>query len=328
MKAAYYGAHGAARDVLEIGELPDPVAGAGQVLVRIAVSGINPSDVKSRQGTTARPFEGHCIPHNDGAGEIVAVGQGVDPSRVGQRVWVHNTGASKVLGTAAELVAVPQNDAAKLPDNVGFEEAACFGVPLLTACHGVTAAGPVEGKIVLVTGGAGAVGHYAVQLAAALGATVIASVSSDEKAAVARDAGARHVVNYRTEDVAARIREITGARGVDHVVEVNLTVNGPVLHEILAVGGSVAIYGSDSAEVTLNARFLRIQLATLHYYNVYALPETVLAAAKAALLPILETGALKTRIAGRFDLDDIVAAHEAVESGKLIGNAVVRIGQG
>ncbi|MEQ9326563.1 MAG: NADPH:quinone reductase [Rhodospirillales bacterium] len=325
MKAAFYRAHGAARDVLEIGQLPDPQAGPGQVLVRIAVSGINPSDVKTRQGTTARPFDGVRIPHNDGAGEIVAVGQGVDTARIGQRVWVHNTGASNVLGTAAELVAVPQNDAAKLPDNIGFEEAACFGVPLLTACHGVTAAGPVEGKIVLVTGGAGAVGHYAVQLATALGATVIASVSSEEKAAVAREAGARHIVDYRTEDVPARIRDITEGRGVDHVVEVNLTVNGPTLHEILAVGGSAAIYGSDGAEVTLNARFLRIQLAALHFYNVYALPETVLAAAKAALLPILETGALKTRIAGRFDLDDIVAAHEAVESGELVGNAVVRV---
>jgi NADPH2:quinone reductase len=326
MKAAFYEANGAARDVLRVGELPDAIAGEGQVLVRIAVSGINPSDVKTRQGKTARPFSGGPrVPHNDGAGTIVAVGAGVDPARVGERVWVHNTGADRVLGTAAELVAVPQNDAAKLPDNVGFDEAACFGVPLLTACHGVTAAGPVKGKHVMVTGGAGAVGHYAVQLASALGATVTATVSSEEKEAAAREAGAAHVINYRTDDVASRVREITLGHGIDHIVEVNLTVNGPHLQDVLAIGGSVAIYGSDSPEVTLDARTLRIRLASLHFYNVYALPETVLAASKAALLPILETGALKTRIAATFGLDEIIAAHEAVESGDLIGNAIIRI---
>ena len=326
MKAAFYSATGPARDVLRIGDFPDPVAAQGEVLVQMAVSGINPSDVKTRQGKTARPFEGSArIPHNDGSGTIIAVGPDVDTTRIGQRVWVHNTNVTGVLGTAAELVAVPQNDAAILPDNINFEEAACFGVPLLTACHGVTIGGPVEGKWVYVSGGAGAVGNYAIQLAKALGASVISSVSSDAKAEAAREAGADFALNYRTENLVDRVAEITGGRGVDHYVEVNLTANAESLHDLLATGATVAIYGSDSPMATLDAGKLRVKLIGLHFYNVYALPAEILAASKAARLPILETGFIRTRIAERFTLDEIVEAHEAVESSKLIGNAIIRI---
>ena len=326
MKAAYFERTGPARDVLKVGDVPDPSPKEGEVLVRMRVSGVNPSDVKTRGGSSGRPVLGKVIVHNDGAGEIVAVGSGVGKGRVGERVWLHNTDWTKPLGTAAELVAAPAANAEPLPEGYGFDEGACFGVPLLTAWHGVMVAGPVAGKTVFVTGGAGAVGHYAIQIAKAKGAAVIASISSDAKAKAAREAGADHVVNYRSEDVPAAVAKITGGKGVDHYVEVNLSANGRMLDKLMAYAGRIAVYGSDEAVAAFESRALRVKQAVMYFYNVYALPQEVLRAAKDDLAGMLKATRLQTLIAERFPIDRIAEAHEAVESGRLLGNAVVEVG--
>ncbi len=326
MKAAYIERTGPARDVLKVGEVPDPSPKQGEVLVRIRVAGINPSDVKTRGGSSDRPpFGRKVVVHNDGAGEIIAVGAGVDKRRVGERVWLHNTDWVNPLGTAAELVAVAATDAEPLLDGYDFEEGACFGVPLLTAHHGVMVAGPVKDKTVFVTGGAGAVGHFCIQLAKAKGATVIASVSSDAKAEAARSAGADHVVNYRSEDVPAAVDRITGGKGIGHYIEVNLSANGKMLSKLMASGGTIAVYGSDEAVTAFDSRALRVKQAVMYFYNVYALPQAVLRAAKDDLAKMLKTRHIQTLIAERFPLDRIVEAHEAVESGRLLGNAVIEV---
>src|SRR5690348_5866957 len=181
MRAAWYERNGAARDVLTVGEMPDPVAGPGEVVVRIHASGVNPSDVKSRQGTRGPMAFPRVIPQSDGAGIIAAVGEGVAASQIGQRVWVYNAQWQRPFGTAAELVALPASMAVPLPEGVGFAEGACLGIPASTAHHAVFADGPVARKTVLVTGAAGGVGHYAIQLARWGGARVLATASSEEK---------------------------------------------------------------------------------------------------------------------------------------------------
>jgi NADPH2:quinone reductase len=283
--------------------------------------------VKTRGGSSDRPpFPEPVVVHNDGAGEIVAVGEGVDGSRIGERVWLHNTDWVKPLGTAAELVAVAGENAEPLLDNYSFEEGACFGVPLLTAYHGVMVGGPVDGRTVFVTGGAGAVGHYCIQIAKAKGATVIASVSSAAKAQAAAEAGADHTVNYRTEDVPAFVRDVTGGKGLDHYIEVNLSANGTMLEAIMGYEGRIAVYGSDDPVAAFPSRMLRVKEAVMYFYNVYALRQQILRAAKNDLAKMMTAKRIETLIAERFPLDDIAAAHEAVESGRLIGNAVVTVG--
>ena len=327
MKAAYIERTGPARDVLQVGERPDPSPKAGEVLVRVHVSGVNPSDVKTRGGASDRPpFANPVVIHNDGAGEIVAVGDGVDKGRIGQRVWLHNTNWVAPLGTAAELVAVAAVNAEPLLDGYSYAEGACFGVPLLTAYHGVMVGGPVDGKTVFVTGGAGAVGHYCIQIAKAKGAGVIASVSSDAKAKAAREAGADHTVDYRADDVPAFVKEVTSGKGLDHYIEVNLSANGHMLEAIMGYEGRMAVYGSDDPVAAFPSRTLRVKEAVMYFYNVYALRQDILRAAKDDLAEMMTAKRIETLIAGRFTLDRIVDAHEALEGGRLLGNAVVEVG--
>jgi len=216
MQAAFYESTGPAREVLHVGRIELPEPGPGEVRVRVACSGVNPSDVKTRAGLRNKtlPFP-RIVPHSDGAGVIDAVGAGVPAGRVGERVWIWNAAWKRAWGTAAECVVLPAAQAVHLPDEAGFEAGACLGIPALTAYHAAAVDGGVAGKAVLVAGGAGAVGHYAVQCARLLGARqVIATVSSDAKARLARDAGADLAVDYRREDAAARIREATAGAGV------------------------------------------------------------------------------------------------------------------
>ena len=215
MRAAFYHENGAARDVLQVGEVETPTPGAGEVLVRIKASGVNPSDVKSRQGGPGRALAfPQIVPHSDGAGIIEQVGKGVDKARAGERVWIWNGQWKRPFGTAAEYIAVPAAQAVPLPDGVDFEAGACFGIPALTAQHAVTIGGSVAGQRVLITGGAGAVGHYAIQFAKMKGAEVITTISTPQKAEHARAAGADHVINYKTQDVGAAVRRREG--GPDH----------------------------------------------------------------------------------------------------------------
>jgi NADPH2:quinone reductase len=219
MRAVWYDRQGAADEVLVCGELAAPDAGYGEVRVKLEASGVNPSDTYRRRGPLAMEYP-RVITNSDGAGIIDQVGPGVDRQWVGKRVWLYNGQRNgRWMGTAAEYIALSVDLVTELPDHVSFAEGATLGVPAMTAHRAVFVAGPVQGKTLLVTGGAGAVGHYAVQLATWAGATVIATVSSSEKAERARAGGAAHVINYRSEDVAARVLDITGGLGVDHIAE-------------------------------------------------------------------------------------------------------------
>lgn len=323
MRAAFYESKGPARDVLKVGEQPAPQPAPGEVRVRIKASGVNPSDVKSRRGPRRGAGFALTIPHSDGAGVIDAVGPSVDPARIGQRVWLWNGQWRRPFGTAAEFIALPANQAIPLPDPVSFEVGACLGIPFLTAWRAVHWRPGRAGETMLVAGGAGAVGHYAVQLAWRLGYRVIASVSSSEKAAVAKAAGAEATVNYREEDLAEAIARFTGGAGVDRVIEVNLSANAQLYEKYLRRDGSVVVYGSDDWTTSLPLYQWLIHGIDLAIFIVYELPPAVRAQAVAGAQAALADPSFQHRIAASFPLERIVEAHEAVESGRLIGNVVV-----
>jgi NADPH2:quinone reductase len=321
MQAACYSVPGAAKDVLRVLERPKPIPLQGEVLVRVHASGVNPSDVKSRKAGPL-PFP-EIIPHSDGAGVIEAVGAGVDPRRVGERVWLWNTAWRRANGTAAEYVGLPSRQAVRLPDNSSFEVGACLGIPALTAYRAVHFSGDVRGTTILVAGGAGAVGHYACQMAAAAGATVIATVSSDVKAAQAIEAGAAHVINYKKESIADRVREITRGTGVDRVLEVDLAANASGYTTYLRRNGQVVIYGSGDWTAKLPQRDWLVHGLTASFFIVYELSDEVRTRAIADITEWLEQGRLIHRIAARLALSEIALAHEVVEDGQVIGNVVV-----
>ena len=324
MKAAWYERNGAARDVLVVGTLPDPHPGPGEVRVRLAASGVNPSDVKSRAG---RPLVGpRVVPHSDGAGVIDEIGTGVAASRIGERVWIWNGQWKRPFGTAAEYIVLPAEQAVPLPEGTGFAEGACLGIPALTALRAMTTDGDVAGKTVLVTGGAGAVGAYALQFARLLGAgRIITTVSSPEKAALATALGAHDVIDYRQEDVAERIAALTGGAGVDRVVEVDAATNGTLLPSIIARDGLCVVYGSSRQDVQFNFSPMINSGAAVRFFIVYELAPPVRRDLVRALNAYLAAGLLTHHLARDYSLKDIAAAHEAVESGKVIGNISIRL---
>lgn len=321
MRAAWYVRNGPALEVLAVGELPDPVPGAGEVRVRLHASGVNPSDVKARAGNRKVRWE-RVIPDSDGAGVIDCVGAGVDASRVAQRVWVYNGQWERPHGTSADFITLPSALAPRLPDALSFEQGACLGIPVMTAHRCVFADGPVGGKTVLVTGGAGVVGHYAIQLAKWGGARVIATVSSDQKAAHARAAGADHVVNYRAENVIERVRSLAG--GVDRIVEVELGANLPVSAEILNPFGAIAAYATMGKPVPeLPYQALLRKNPTVRLVFVYTMPETAKAQAISDIERWVRGGKPQFAVAARFTLDEVVQAHQAVERGEKIGHVLL-----
>ena len=324
MRAVWYEVTGTAESVLRYGELDDPQPGPGEVRVRVRASGVNPSDVKSRSGLRAPIPFARVIPHSDGAGEIDAVGAGVDAARLNQRVWLWNAAWQRADGTCADYVCLPSEQAVVLPQNTDWEAGACLGIPASTAAHAVFADGDVTGQTVLVTGGAGAVGHYAIQLARWGGARVIATVSGDEKAEIAQAAGAHAVINYRTGETAAAIIDAAGGARVDRIVEVEFGGNLAVSQPVLAPGGVIAAYGS-MADPAPQLPFypLMFNHTTLRMLLVYRLTAAERTAVISRLTRALEAGALHHAIGARFALKDTARAHEAVESGNLIGNAVI-----
>jgi NADPH2:quinone reductase len=326
MRAAYYERNGAARDVLRIGEVETPQPARGEVLVRLRTSGVNPSDVKSRAGQTRKIAFPRVIPHSGGAGEIDGVGEGVSSARVGERVWLWNGQWRRPFGTAAEAITVPAEQAVPLPANVGMEAAACLGIPAYTAYQSVVLAGAKEGSTVLVAGGAGAVGHYAIQFAKKRNAIVITTVSSPAKAEIARQAGADHVIDYKRENVGERVKATTANRGADAVIEMDLAANAKLLPEVLAANGIVAIYGSGAPEASIPFQFLLQNNIAVKFFLVYLMPQELRERATADITRMLARGELIHNVAQTFELDDIVAAHEAVESGRAMGNVVVRVG--
>ncbi len=332
MQAAWYERTGPAAEVLTIGRLPKPKPGPGEVLVRVQASGINPSDTKRRAGWRSRsgPLPNRVIPHADGAGMVAEIGAGVDASWIGRRVWIWNAGGGAVYGTqngpetgtAAEFVALPVGHVTPLPENVDFAVGASLGVPACTAHYAVLADGPVAGQTVLVQGGAGAVGEWAVRIAADAGARVIATVSSPEKAEIAHTAGAAVVVDRRREDVVAAVREIAPS-GVDRIVEVDFGANAATDAAVIAVHGTIASYSSTSAPQPVVPYYpLQYKGATLRFIQGYLLPPAARAAAIADIARLLG-GEWRPTIAARFPLARIAEAHALLESGKAAGNVVV-----
>jgi len=323
MRAAYYERNGTAREVLQIGEVETPSPKPGEVRVKLATSGVNPSDVKSRMGLTRKIAWPRVIPQSDGAGAIDQVGDGVPASRIGERVWVWNGQWKRAFGTAAEYITLPSAQAVKLPEKVSFEEGACLGIPAMTAIHAVALAAPAPGSTLLVSGGAGAVSQYVIQFAKALGATVLTTISSPEKATAAREAGADHCIDYKREDVGERVMQLTGKKGVDAVIEMDLAANARLLPSVLRPKGSVIIYGT-TPEATIPAAFCLTSSIRLQFFLVYELDAGERERAIAGITRALEHGTLRNQVGPTFTLADCVAAHEAVEKGT-IGNVVVKL---
>jgi NADPH2:quinone reductase len=323
VRAAWYDRTGPAREVLEVGELQDPVAAAGEVVVALAAAGVNPADVKRRAGAGGRAMSAaRVVPGDDGAGVVAAVGAGVDRARIGERVWVHNATLGRPWGCSAELVAIPADHATRLPDDVPYTVGACLGVPALTAHRAVFADGPVSGRTVLVTGGAGAVGRYAIQLARWGGARVVATASTSRKREAAAGAGAEQVVDYRRPDAAARLLDAAGP--VDRVVDVAFGANLPLTETVLAANGTIAAYGSDAdPQPAVPFYPLMRRDARLHFVSVFAMPITARRAAIADVNRLLERGELTPAIGATHPIEQIAAAHEAVETGSALGQVVL-----
>ncbi len=310
MRAAWYEREGAAADVLTVGEKEKPVPGPSQVLVKVAWSGINPTDVKGRSGATPRPIDEFQVPHMDGSGVIAEVGEGVDPARVGQRVWLFFAAAQNRWGTAAEFCVVPEAQAVALPDGADLELGACLGVPALTAYEVLTHRGPIHGQTVLVQG-SGAVGHYAVQLARWMGATVIATAGSDEKVERALHNGAHHAVSYRAADAA---EQITAIAPVDLVVEVDLVTNWDLDLAVARTGGSIVTYATDDRPLEVVVRQAMTLNLDLRFFLLYTRPFESLTRAAQGLHDAMVDGAITTLPMHPYGLDDIVAAQERVDA--------------
>jgi NADPH2:quinone reductase len=320
MLAARYATSGPEAGVLELVELPKPAPAAGEVLVLVGVSGVNPTDWKSRvRGGTTEGFD-HVVPGQDGAGVIEAVGDGVDPGRVGERVWLWEGQWRRWQGTAAQWIALPSEQAVQLPDDVTLDLGAGLGIPAMTAHRCLFADGPVDGLAVLVHGGAGAFGHAAIELARHGGARVAATVSSEAKAELARAAGAELVVDYRTEDVTAAVRD-WAPEGVARIVDVDVVANLDHDARVLAADGTIAAYALTRDPVVLG-RELMVQNALLRSVLVYTMPRTAKLAAVEAIAAALRAGALTALPATRFPLTEVAAAHDAVEHGA-VGKVLV-----
>ena len=326
MRAASFDHTGPALEVLQLTDLPVPTPGAGEVLVRVHASGVNPVDVKTRSGSRggALPFP-RIIPHSDGAGVIQALGAGVPKHRLGERVWLWNCCWGRAHGTAAEYVAVPSAMAVPLPANTSFAAGACLGIPALTAWHAVAMDGGVAGKSVLVAGGAGAVGHYAIQFAKAAGARqVIASISSPTKAAITSDAGVDLAIDYRQKNLAERVLEATDGRGVDRVIEVDGHANRELNPALLRAEGDIVVYGSGAPDVAVPFRPSILKNLRYRFFIVFNLTARDRAAAHAGVARLLAAGSLRHHLGPSFALEDIAEAHLAVERGAL-GNVVVEM---
>ena len=326
MRAVWYSAFGSAEEVLEAGETETPHAGPGEVRVRLHASGVNPVDVKRRAGGRGASDAPRVIPHFDGSGVIDELGEGVDPSRLGQRVWVYEAQWESDAGTAAEFVTLDETRAVPLPVTASFHDGACLGIPALTAHRCVFGDGSVNGQTLLVTGGAGAVGNYAIQFATLDGARVISTVSGPEKGRIAHAAGASDVVDYRQEPVGERVLDLTDGKGVDRVVEVEFGGN---LSEALAatrIGGVIATYASQNdPEPKIPFYQLLYRNLAVRFEVVFMMPTESKLAAISDITGWLADGRLQHHVAETFPLEKAVLAHLAVEAGP-VGKVVLDVG--
>ena len=325
MKAAWYERNGPAADVLVVGDMPTPTPAAGEVLVRVHASGVNPSDVKSRM---ARPLGGpRIVPHSDGAGVIEAVGEGVSASRVGERVWLWNAQWQRPFGTAAQYVALPSAQAVWLPAHVSFQAGACMGIPGLTALQAVRLAGEVRGKQVLVTGASSAVGHYITQMLTQAGAEVIGTVGNPAKAAHAQAAGAAHCLFYKSEDVVARVKDLSSGQGADLVIDMDFsTTAGWLALGVLKPHGQLVCYGSNPPlDISVSFRPLLFNSIGMKFFLVYDLTPTDRQACLLQLGDLLQRDVLQHTFGGSFALAEVALAHQTVEAGQTIGNVLLDI---
>jgi NADPH2:quinone reductase len=326
MKAAWYTHNGEAQDVMQVGELPTPTPQAGEVLVRLVTSGVNPSDVKSRR---ARPLNDPLIvPHSDGAGVIEAVGAGVSSTRMGQRVWVWNGQWQRAMGTSAEYIALPEAQAVALPNDTDFAAGACMGIPGLTAVQAVILAerlaSDLRGQTVLVTGASSAVGHYITQMVCLAGGRVIGTVGSEAKAAHARAAGMDEAIFYKTESVPERVKALTQGRGADVIIDMDFSTTARWAAEgALAAHGQVVCYGSNALDVSMPFRPWLFHSMGVKFFLVYDLIPADRIHAVTRLSAMLAQKQLQHNIGARFALDQIAQAHQTVEAGQTVGNVVV-----
>jgi NADPH2:quinone reductase len=330
MRAAWYDRQGAAAEVIRVGELPTPEPGPGEVRVKLAFSGVNPSDIKRRTGFGGQVHAfPQIVPHSDGAGVIDQVGSGVDGSRVGERVWIYCGQWQRPLGTAAEYISIRSDYAVALPDEAALIAGACMGIPAVTAHYAVFADGLVTGQNILVTGGAGAVGNYAIQLAKWGGAAqVIATVSSAEKAKLATAAGADLVINYRDEGVVSRVMAATGGAGVDRIVEVAFGANLETTVAVLRDNGVVATYASDTKPTPALPFYpMMMKNAQLRWVFMYKIPDAAFTQACTDIASWLGAGPSEHLVSRIFSLDETAAAHEFLESGKATGTVVIAVDQ-
>lgn len=325
MKAVWYEAIGPAAEVLTCGEMPTPQAGPGEVRIKLEASGINPADVARRGGGYLTMDHPRVIPNSDGAGTVDQVGAGVTRFKDGDRVWLFNGQRNgRAFGTAAESIALDERLVMPLPDALSFAEGATLGIPAMTAWCCLFANGPIKGKSVLVTGGAGAVGHYAVQLAKWGGARIMTTVSSDAKAEHARRGGAELVVNYKTDDVVERAMEFTAGRGIDLVIDVDFGGNIATTLKLMALHGTIVFYASNGNRTpTIAARDIMEKCLAVRALVLYAVQPEILRAAQDDIMAWIAAGQRMHTVAAQFPLAQTVQAHQAVERGDKLGTVVV-----
>ena len=327
MKAVWFNSFGKARDVLVFGDQEASEPGHGEVRVRLSASAVNPSDVKKRTGASPALLDrGFVIPNSDGAGVIEALGEGVDPHRMGERVWVYNGQHGRRMGTSAEFITLPQDQAVFLPDKAHFHTGACMGIPAMTAHRCVMADEPIHDSLVLVTGGSGRVGYYAIQWAKHYGAEVIATAGSDQSRKHCKEAGADFVTGHPSADTGKAILEYTGGRKLDRVVDGNFGENLPFLLDLMGKNGVIASYASSTLPEPVLPFYRMMYLdLTLRAVIVYDMPWTAKQRAIADITRMLGNNALKHRIAKTYPLSESVLAHEAIEKGNQHGCVVLEI---
>jgi NADPH2:quinone reductase len=327
MKAAWFESFGPANDVIKIGEFATPTPARGEVLIRMKASGTNPSDTKKREGAFPNLLDnGAVIPNSDGAGIIEAVGVGVPHARVGERVWVYQAQFGRLHGTAAEYLAIDSCRAVALPDNVSFEVGACLGIPVMVSHRCVFADGPVKDQVLLITGGAGRVGFYAIQWAKMGGATVITTAENDVARRDSLAAGADYMVNHEEPDWHEQVLKITDGKKVDRVIDVEFGANLPKVLDMIKVGGVIASYSSMVVpEPALPFKRMMFMDLTIRMVIVYAMPEEAKAAAIKDITAALEKGQLQHRIAARYPLDQFAESNNKIEKGGFFGSVVVDI---
>ena len=327
MQAVWYNKFGSAKDVLEIGDYQTPQPERGDVKIRVYASGVNPSDTKKRLGANpALLNDGSVIPNSDGSGEIVELGDGVENRNIGERVWIYNAQFGRQEGTSAQYVCVPSNQAVWMPDNASYETGAMMGIPAMTAHRCVCADGSVNGQTLLVTGGAGRVGYYAIQWAKYFGATVIATGSSGKSVEHCKRAGADLVVGHPSETVVNEILDFTNGRKVDRIVDGDFGVNLPSVLDVLKTGGVIATYSS-MTNMTPAIPFIQMMFMdiTIRMVLVYAMPDDAKQQAIEDITKVLAGGSFDHRVSETFPLKQSVKAHDYVERGDNYGSIIITI---